>query len=82
MGELRVIGKSPIVIAGDVIEGEIRLTWSKENAGEVAQAENVFREYLDRGWLAIGEVRDRKMQIFAFNPDLERIILSPLMLGG
>lgn len=82
LGELKVIGRSPTVIAGDVVEGEMSLTWSKGNAEEVAQAAKVFKEYIEGGWLAIGEVGDRKMQIFAFDPELERITLSPINLGG
>ena len=77
-----MIGTSPTVIAGEVIEGELRLTWSKESTKEMAQAESIFNEYTDRGWLAVGEIGDRKMQIFKFDPNLERITLSPLNLGG
>ena len=82
MGELRIIGKSPVFIADEVVEGEIRFTWSKGNAEEVDKAEKMFKEYVEKGWLAIGEVADRKMQIFAFNPDLDKIVLTPLALGG
>ena len=82
MGELKIVGKSPTVVAGEVVEGELRLTWDKGNAEEVDRAEKVFKEYTEKGWLAIGEVAGKKMQIFAFNPDLERIVLTPLALGG
>ena len=82
MGELRIIGSSPTFVAGEVVEGEIRLTWNKGNRGEVDRAEKMFNEYTEKGWLAIGEVAGKKMQIFAFNPDLEKIVLTPLALGG
>ena len=42
----------------------------------------MFREYTHKGWLAIGEVRDKKVQIFSFDPDLERIVLAPIVVGG
>ena len=81
-GELKVMGNSPTVIVGDVIEEEIRLTWSKDNMEEISLAKKIFKEYLEKGWLAVGEGGDRKMQVFSFNPDLDRITLSPLALGG
>lgn len=82
MGELKIIGKSPTVIAGDVVEGEIRLIWNKGNDEEIERAEKAFKEYTEKGWLAIGEIAGRKIQIFTFNQDLEKIILIPLELGG
>ncbi len=82
MGELRIIGNSPTVIAGEVVEGETRLTWNKVNVKEVDRAEKMFKECTEKGWLAIGEIGGKKMQIFSFNPDLEKIVLTPLALGG
>lgn len=82
MGELRIIGKSPTALAGDVVEGDLRLSWRKDNAEEVALAEKTFKDYIDKGWLAIGEISGKKTMIFAFDPDLEKIVLSPLMMGG
>ena len=82
MGELQVIGSSPTLMVGDTIDGELRLTWSKDNDEEVARARATFDEYLKKGWLAIGESADQKKQIFRFDPDLEKIVLAPLMMGG
>ncbi|MDQ1279427.1 MAG: hypothetical protein QG670_689 [Thermoproteota archaeon] len=82
MGELKVIGRSPTVVAGDVVEGEITFTWNKGNVEEIERAEKVFKEYKEKGWLAIAEFAGRKTQIFNFNPDLEKISLIPLELGG
>ena len=82
MGELRVIGKSSTVMVGDIVEGDLRLTWRKENEEEMAFAEKTFKEYLTKGWIAIGEAKGMKKQIFTFNPSLEKIVLAPLMMGG
>lgn len=82
MGELRVIGSTPIVMVGDVIQGELRVTWRKEDAEEVAFAAETFQQYIIKGWLAIGEHGETKSQIFSFNPELDRITLSPIMVGG
>ncbi len=82
MGELRVIGRSPIVMFGDTVEGELRLTWSNNNAQELDLAKKTFDEYINKGWIAVAEVSRKKMQIFTFNPNLETIVLSPLTTGG
>ncbi len=82
MGELRVIGKSPVVMYGDAVEGELKLTWRNNDTRELDLAKKTFNEYINKGWIAVAEVCGKKMQIFAFNPDLERIILSPLTTGG
>ena len=82
MGVLRVIGRTPTVLAGDSVEEEKSISWSQDHPEQVAEAERVFKEYTVKGWLAIGEAGDRKVQIFRFNPELERITLSPINLGG
>ena len=82
MGELRVIGRTPIVMVGDIVEGDLKFSWRKDNAEEIALVEHIFKEYLNKGWLAIGEGSGKKKQIFTFNPDLEKITLTPLFMGG
>lgn len=82
MGELRVIGKSPVVMVGDTVDRELRLTWGNNNAQELVLAKKTFDEYINKGWIAIAEVSGKKMQIFTFNPDLETIVLAPLTAGG
>lgn len=82
VGILKVIGKSSTTMAGDVVKEDLRLTWSKGNMGQVALAEKTFREYVNKGWLAISEVSGKRTQIFTFNPDLEEIILAPFAIGG
>ena len=79
---MQVIGKSSTLITGDVVKEELRLTWRKGNTREIACAEKTFKEYINKGWLAIGEESGKKTQIFAFNPDLEKIILAPIVIGG
>ena len=66
----------------DLVQGELKLTWRTGNADEIARAEETFRAYVQKGWLAIGEGPGPKKQIFAFNPDLEKIVLAPLVMGG
>lgn len=82
MGELRVIGRSSTVIIGEDVQEVLRITWRDENTDEVALAEEAFKEYINKGWLAIGEASGRKKQIFTFDPNLEKITLVPLVMGG
>ena len=82
MGELKVIGTKPMVLAGDVVKEEISLTWHKGNADEIAQAAKVFQEYINKGWMAVCEVGGGMKQIFKFDQELELITLVPLDVGG
>lgn len=82
MGELRIIGKASTVMIGDIVGGDVRITWQEDNTEEVAVAEKAFNEYLQRGWIAIGEAGDEKKQIFTFNPKLQKIVLAPIAMGG
>ena len=82
MGELKIFGKTSIVTYGEPIEGDLKMTWRKDNAEEVALAEKTFKEYINKGWFAVGEVLGKNKQIFAFNPDFEEIILVPIIVGG
>ena len=82
VGELRVIGNASIVMVGDDVKEDLSLTWRRENAEETARAENIFQEYLNKGWIAIGETDGKKTQIFTFNPNLDKIVLAPMLVGG
>jgi hypothetical protein len=66
----------------DVVKGDFRLTWSKDDARKIALAEKTFNKYVQKGWLAIGELLGKKKQIFTFHPDFETIVLAPLVMGG
>lgn len=82
LGTLRVIGASSTIMAGEAVKEDLRFTWSRDHKGQTAEAERIFKEYVSGGWLAIGEVSGKKMQIFTFDPDLDEIILAPFALGG
>ena len=82
MGELRIIGKQSTIMAGDRVEEDVKITWRKDNIKEIALAEKTFKEYLRKGWLAIGETSGKKTQIFTFDPNFKKIILAPYVMGG
>ena len=82
VGELLIVGKKSIVMNGETVEGELKFTWRKDNAEEVALAEKTFKEYIARGWLAVGEKSGKMTQIFIFDPNFDRIVLQPIAVGG
>lgn len=82
MGELLIIGKKSMVLSGETVEGELKLTWRNDNVEEVALTEKAFKEYAARGWLAVGEKSGKMTQIFSFDPTFDRIVLGPIAVGG
>lgn len=82
VGELLIVGRKPMVVAGEDVEAELRLIWHIGNTEEVAIAEKTFKDYASKGWLAVGEKSDKMTQIFKFDPTFDRIILGPMAVGG
>ena len=82
MGELKVIGVKSSLLDGDIVEDDLKLTWRKDNAEEVALAEQAFKEYISKGWIAIGEGSGKKSQVFTFDPSFDKIVLAPFLMGG
>ena len=82
VGELIIIGKTATVMVGDRVQGEFRVIWRTDNKKEVRYAEKTFIEYVNKGWIAIGDVAGKKKQIFNFDPKLDTILLAPLVVGG
>jgi thiamine monophosphate synthase len=83
MGELRIIGKKADLMYYEEVEGEERITWSRSSPEEVSRAEEVFKKYLMKGWIAYTATSDnRKIQVFSFNPELDEIVLVPIISGG
>jgi hypothetical protein len=61
----------------------ITLTWKMEDSREVISAKERFTEYVKAGWLAFALTSEnRRVQIFEFDPRLERIVLIPFAEGG
>lgn len=82
MGTLKIVGKSHNVMYGDDVKECSQISWIKENSAQVAHAERIFKKYTNDGWLAIGNASGKKEQIFSFDPNLEEILLVPIVIGG
>jgi hypothetical protein len=75
MGELQIKN-----ISGQI---ELKLTWNKEDGENLLLAEKMFKRCRKKGLLPIGKTLGGEWKhIFAFDPELKRIIFMPLMEGG
>ncbi|MFC2065899.1 hypothetical protein ACFLUO_02390 [Chloroflexota bacterium] len=82
MGELIVIGSSSKPTDENFVAGDLTLNWRKDNAEEIALAGKTFTKYISEGWLAFGEISGDKELIFTFDPEIEKITLFPIVMGG
>lgn len=82
MGEMRVIGRKAALFGTDVIEEEVKIVWRRDDPEDVKRAAEVFRRYMLDGWIAFTERKGRKVQIFTFDPDLNEIVIAPIVFGG
>ena len=59
------------------------LTWRMEDPKEVSFAKERFMEYVKAGWLAFAVTSEnRRVQVFEFDPRLEKMVLIPFAEGG
>lgn len=65
--------------------GDTKLMWSKDNDDEIAAAKRMFNELKEKRFVAFsvkGKDGEKNEIIREFDPDAERIIMSPPMAGG
>lgn len=74
-GQLRIM---------DQEEGDLKVIWDSEKQEEVDAAKEQFDKLIKKGYLAykVGEKGKPSTQIKKFDPDLEKIIMSPQVVGG
>ena len=82
MGEIRIIGKKAGLFSNDVIGEETKIVWRRDDPEDVKRATEIFRKHMLEGWIAFTERDGRKTQIFTFDPDLNQIVIAPIMFGG
>lgn len=75
MGELRVM---------DAKEGDLKLIWDSENEDEVELAEKQFDAAKKKNFLAFRGKKDgsKGKLMEKFDPDAERIVMTPPVAGG
>jgi hypothetical protein len=64
--------------------GDTRHTWDRKNAEEVAQMREIFDSMKAKGYVAYSVKRDgsKDKAIKEFDPDAEKIIFAPRLVGG
>jgi hypothetical protein len=74
MGQLRVMG----------VEGDTKLIWDKAKRAEVDAARKLFAELKDKRYLAyaVKKSGEKGEIIREFDPDAEKIIMAPPIVGG
>lgn len=69
-------------------DGDVRLTWERGNADDIATARRTFSDLRAKGYLAYQVTRGSRTrktqrdQIRRFDPDAEQIVLTPPMAAG
>jgi hypothetical protein len=65
--------------------GDTKVIWDRNSPDEVAAAQETFRRLKKKGYLAYevtGKDGAKGAVVDEFNPDAERLILAPRMVGG
>jgi len=64
--------------------GDTKLMWDSGNTDEVASAHKMFKDLKAKGFTAYSVKKKgaRGKALAAFDPDAEKIIMSPAMAGG
>lgn len=73
-GEMRIIST----------EGDTKIIWDKNNAEEVAAAKKVFDDLKAKRFMSykVDDKGDKSEVIREFDPNAEKLIMSPPLVGG
>jgi len=74
-GEISILDKS----------GDTKVIWDSTKPDEVEVAKDTFTKLKKKGYLAfefLGKDGSKGKQVKEFDPDAERIIMSPAIVGG
>jgi hypothetical protein len=66
------------------VTGDTKLIWNKSNQAEVDAAKELFKKLKKKNYIAytVKDNGDTGEIIHSFNPNLERIIMMPPIIGG
>ena len=64
--------------------GDTRIIWDPDNEDEVANARETFNRLVKKGFQAYSVKRDGKKNAVVrdFDPEAEKLILAPALVGG
>lgn len=74
----------PSMLPNGITGGDTKLIWSSDNSHEVENARATFDRLKKNGFAAFAVKKngDKGEQIFAFDPEAEKIIMTPQLRGG
>lgn len=76
-------GKCAMAVMGR--EGDTKHIWDRNNPVEVEAARSLFKKLTEGGYAAfsvVGKNGDKGEHIRTFDPNAERIIFAPALVGG
>jgi hypothetical protein len=64
--------------------GDTRHTWDRRNADEVTEMRDLFDRMIKKGYQAWSVTRkgDKDRRITEFDPEAEKVIFAPALVGG
>lgn len=64
--------------------GDTRHTWNRGNKDEVEIMRGIFKQMVDKGYQAwsVSKKGDKDRRIKEFDPEAEKIIFAPALVGG
>lgn len=73
-GEMRIMGK----------DGDLKVIWDSDKPDEVESARKQFNEMTGKNYIAFSVKKDgeKNEKIHKFDPNLEKMILVPMLKGG
>jgi hypothetical protein len=65
-------------------DGDLKIVWDSDKATETEHARKTFDEFKAKGYLAykVNKAGDKGEVMRSFEPEAEKIILAPRMVGG
>ena len=74
MGEMRIMGS----------EGDLKVIWDAEKPEEVEAAREQFKKLVGQNYIAFSVKKsgEKNEKISKFDPELEKMILVPMVRGG
>jgi hypothetical protein len=70
---------------GEIVAGDAKQYWNRNNEFEVAQARETFRKYVKEkkyAAFAMSRTGDKEQQVTEFDPSLERVLFVAPVSGG
>jgi hypothetical protein len=68
----------------DIEKGDVKIRWDRDNREEVAIAREAFKKAKDKGMLLFRTKRTGGQgdRLYDFDPEAERIVAVPKLVGG